>query len=96
MKTAYPRTTTINEITVRKNKRGALMNWGELHSMSDNDVNTQLIQRLGRSTNNETLRALGAFTAFNPASCSFDYPEEDFTRLLLGALKAGLVSILEK
>lgn len=92
LKSAYPISITLEGQTYTKHTRGALMPWGELFSLSDDQVHEQLRARLTLSES--SIQTLAAFVALNPRSVSFDYPQEDHTRALLGALNVGQLTLL--
>lgn len=87
---AYPCSLSLDGLTFTKHARGALMPWGELFHLSDDQVRDQLCARLALSES--SLQRLASFVAVNPRSHSFDYPEEDHLRALLGALRVGLLT----
>lgn len=88
---SYPFSITLEGHTFIKHSRGALMPWGELRSLSNDQVLEQLRALLPLS--DQSINTLGSFVSVNPRSHSFDYPEEDHSRSLLGALRVGLLSI---
>jgi len=88
---SYPLSITLDGHSFTKHSRGALRPWGELHALSDDQVLEQLRVLLPLSDQN--INALASWVAFNSGSQSFDFPEEDHTRALLGALRVGQLSI---
>lgn len=87
----YPLSITLDGHTFTKHSRGALIPWGDLHSLSDDQVLEQLRALLPLS--DQKINALASWVAFNPGSQSSDFPEEDHSRSLLGALRVGQLSI---
>ena len=88
---AYPLSISLDGLTFTKHARGALMPWGDLFALSDDQVHEQLRARLALSES--SLQALVSFVALNHRSLSFDYPQEDRPRALLGALRVGLITL---
>lgn len=86
-------TLSLNNITLCKHNRIAFLCWGDLTALTDEQVNAEL-RKLLDTTNDETIKTSAAFAAFNPKSHSFDYPSEDHTRCLLGAIKTGQIEII--
>ena len=86
-------TLSLNNITLYKHNRIALLCWGDLITLTDAQVNAEL-HKLLDTTDDETIKTSAAFAAFNPGSHSFDYPAEDHTRCLLGAIQSGQIEII--
>ena len=87
----YPISITLEGHTFTKHSRGALRPWGEHHALSDDQVLEQL--RVILPLSDQKINTLASWVAFNSGSQSFDFPEEDHTRALLGALRVGQLSI---
>jgi hypothetical protein len=88
---SYPISITLDGHTFTKHFCFPLVLWGELRSLSDDQVLEQLRALLPIS--DQKISDLASWVALNPGSQSFDFPEDDHTRALLGALRVGQLSI---
>jgi hypothetical protein len=82
---------TINNKTFIKNQRIAVLPWGDLWAMSDKEVKIELQGATG--LNAESLSVVANWACMNAPSATFDFPECDRERALLGAIRWGYVVI---
>ena len=87
----YPISITLDGHTFTKHFCFPLVLWGELRSLSDDQVLEQL--RVLLPLSDQKINALASWVALNHGAQSFDFSEDDHTRALLGALRVGQLSI---
>ena len=84
-------TLTFNNMVFTKHQRLGLMAWGKLREMTQEDVANSIASLINVSS--EDIEFIANWACINPPSATYDYPEEDRTRALLGALQEGYVTI---
>lgn len=93
MTTMYPQTKTVQNIPFTKHYRGGAYPWGTLSHLTDAQVIDALKAQMGDALTDEGVKELADFASYNPASRSFDYPEQDRLRALLGALNEKQITL---
>jgi hypothetical protein len=83
---------TFNHVTFTKNQRLDIMAWSVLFAMTDQEVYEE-IRSLTKVNYNHVIDKIANWACLNPTSATFDFPESDRTRALLGALQMGYVTI---
>lgn len=86
-------TLTFNNIVFTKHQRLGVMAWGYLREMTQEDVVNSIASLINVSLSSEDIEVIANWACINPPSATYDYPEEDRTRALLGALQEGYVTV---
>ena len=84
-------TRTFNHVPFTKNQRLDIMAWSALFAMTNQEVYEE-IRSLTNVSCDSTIDAVADWACLNAPSASFDFPESDRTRALLGALQMGYVT----
>ena len=82
---------TVNNIVFTKHQRLGVMAWGDLREMTQEDVANKIVSLTNVSSNE--IDVIANWACINPPSATYDYPKEDRTRALLGALQQGYITV---